>query len=72
MSSKYPVLTPDEVIRILTKAGFSFVSQKGSHMKYSNGTHTVIVPKHDTVYIGTLRNIIRQSGMTFDEFMSYR
>ncbi|MBR5969349.1 MAG: type II toxin-antitoxin system HicA family toxin [Lachnospiraceae bacterium] len=37
MPSKYPVLSPDDVTRILERAGFSFVSQKGSHMKYSDG-----------------------------------
>ena len=72
MSSKYPVLTPREVERILLKAGFSFISQKGSHKKYSDGIHTTIVPNHDVIYIGTLRKIIQQSGMSFDTFISYR
>lgn len=34
MPSKYPVLTPDEVISILEENGFVYVSQKGSHRKY--------------------------------------
>ena len=73
MPSKYPVLSPDDVTRILERAGFSFVSQKGSHMKYSDGVHTVIVPNHNkAIFIGTLQSIIKQSGMSFDEFMSHR
>lgn len=73
MPSKYPVLSPGEVIRILERAGFSFVSQRGSHMKYSDGVHTVIVPNHNKdIYIGTLQSIIRQSGMTVSAFLSHR
>ena len=37
MPSKYPVLKPSEIIRVLEKYGFKFVKQKGSHIKYSNG-----------------------------------
>lgn len=37
MGSKYPVLTPKEVIKTLEKFGFAFVSQRGSHKKYSDG-----------------------------------
>ena len=73
MPSKYPVLSPGEVIHILEHAGFSFVSQKGSHMKFSDGVHTVIVPNHNKdIFVGTLQSIIRQSGMSPDEFLSYR
>ncbi len=38
MPSKYPVLRPQVIISKLEKKGFAFVSQKGSHAKYSNGT----------------------------------
>lgn len=31
MGSKYPVLTPHQIIKVLTKLGFEKVSQKGSH-----------------------------------------
>lgn len=73
MPSKYPVLSPAEVIRILEHAGFSYVSQKGSHMKYSDGVHTVIIPNHKkNIFKGTLQSIIRQSGMSLNEFLSHR
>ena len=41
MGSKYPVLSPNEIIRVLEKSVFHFVSQKGSHKKYSNGSKKV-------------------------------
>ncbi len=52
MGSKYPILTPKEVTGALERFGFRFVSQRGSHMKYSNGTKSVIVPNHTEVARG--------------------
>ena len=58
MPSKYPVLKPQEIIRRLEKRGFEFISQKGSHAKYSNGTYSYIIPMHDEVQKGTLKSIL--------------
>ena len=69
MPSRYPVLTPREVIKSLETHGFWFVSQKGSHMKYTNGLRVVIVPNHDVVYKGTLKSILAQSGLTLEEIL---
>ena len=33
------------------------------------GTTTVPVPNHDELRIGTLRSIIRQSGLALEEFL---
>lgn len=61
-----------EVARKLRAAGFVEVSQKGSHVKFTRdtdaGVRTAIVPRHREVAIGTLRSILRQSGLTHDEF----
>jgi predicted RNA binding protein YcfA (HicA-like mRNA interferase family) len=69
MPHKYPILKPEEVIKILKKNGFSNVSQKGSHRKYSDGFHVVIVPMHDTLARGTLMSIIQQSGLSLQDFI---
>ncbi len=57
-------------IRILTRNGFGFVSQRGSHAKYRDGAgHTVIVPHpRKDVPVGTLRSMIRQSGLPKELF----
>ena len=53
-----------DVERILLKAGFIFVSQSGSHMKFSKGSRTVIVPANrKEVARGTLASIKRQSNL---------
>ena len=69
MGSKYPVLTPREIIKTLEKFGFRFVSQNGSHMKYSNGKRTTIIPNHDEVAKGTLRSILELAGVSLESFL---
>lgn len=63
------------VISILQKNfGFFFVSQKGSHVKLrkiSGGKLiTVIIPAHNELAQGTLRNILRQAEIEIDKFLS--
>ena len=70
MGSKYPILTPREVIKVLEKCGFSFVSQKGSHMKYANGDRIVIIPNHDEIAKGTLKSILSMAKIELEYFLS--
>ena len=61
-----------EVKRKLEAAGFVQVSQTGSHVKFARTTEdgliTAIVPHHREVAGGTLRSILRQAGISEDEF----
>ena len=59
-----------EIIRVLEAHGFSFVSQRGSHVKYRNAFgRTAIVPHPKReIPIGTTRSIIRQSGLRPKDF----
>ena len=61
-----------EVKRKLEAASFIETSQKGSHVKFvkdtDQGIRTAIVPQHREVSVGTLRSILRQAGLTPDEF----
>jgi predicted RNA binding protein YcfA (HicA-like mRNA interferase family) len=56
----------------LESAGFSEVSQKGSHVKFVKyaveGVYTAIVPNHREIPVGTLRSILRQAGISPEEF----
>jgi predicted RNA binding protein YcfA (HicA-like mRNA interferase family) len=53
-------------------AGFVEATRRGSHVKFvkegPDGVRTAIVPDHREVAIGTLRSILRQAGLTPDEF----
>jgi len=70
MGGKYPILRPNEIISALSKKGFAFKGQKGSHAKYSNGIRTAIIPMHSTVAKGTLRSILIQAEIELNEFLS--
>ena len=54
-----------EVLKILKQNGFEKLSQKGSHLKLTDGEKITIVPIHGTkdIPIGTLRSIEKQSGV---------
>ena len=69
MGDKYPILRPGEIIAALSRKGFVFKSQKGSHLKYTNGTRTCIIPRHDTVARGTLKSVLAQAGVELEEFL---
>jgi predicted RNA binding protein YcfA (HicA-like mRNA interferase family) len=61
-----------KVKRKLEAAGFQIVSQKGSHIKFAKetleGRRTAIVPNHKEITIGTIGSILRQAGLSVDEF----
>lgn len=63
------------VISALQRAGFTTVSQKGSHIKLyrriEDQVFTVIVPNHKEIAIGTFNSILKQAGMTKKELESW-
>jgi predicted RNA binding protein YcfA (HicA-like mRNA interferase family) len=69
-----PVLSGKDVIRALANAGFSFIRQKGSHVRMkkqmSDTTLNVTIPLHDELDRTTLRSIIRAAELTEEEFLS--
>jgi len=66
------VLSGREACDILARHGFVEVRRRGSHIvmqrKLADGTITVPVPDHPELHTGTLRAIIRQSGLPRSEF----
>lgn len=73
MSGRLPAATAREVLRALGRAGFTIARTSGSHYILahpSDPARAVTVPFHGARSLkpGTMRNIIRQTGMTIDEF----
>ena len=69
--SHLPVLSGRQVVKALRKIGYEFDHQRGSHivLRRTNPPHRrLTVPDHDEVAKGTLRAILRQVGLTVDEF----
>lgn len=65
------VVSGREVVKALEKVGYVFDRQRGSHviLRQQNAPHRrLTVPDHKEVAKGTLRAIIRQAGLTVEEF----
>lgn len=64
-----------KIIKALTRAGFSIISTKGSHVKLrgirAGKLHTVIVPKHKEVALGTFKSILKQAAIELEELSKY-
>jgi predicted RNA binding protein YcfA (HicA-like mRNA interferase family) len=69
---KLRVFSGKEVCEILQKHDFIEIRRRGSHIlmqrKSTEGTVTIPIPNHQELRIGTLRSIIRQSGISRSEF----
>jgi predicted RNA binding protein YcfA (HicA-like mRNA interferase family) len=69
---KLPPMKARAVEAILARAGFVFDRQTG-HSIWCKGERCVPVPTHPRdLKIGTLRSIIKDAGMTVDEFLGLR
>ena len=66
---KLPVLSGSDVIGALERLGFQQTRQKGSHVILQRAGVGCVVPLHKEVKTGTLAGIIRQAGVTQDEFL---
>lgn len=76
MSSGLPVATARQVLAALRRAGFIVDRTSGSHhllVHPDDATRRVTVPFHGSRSLkpGTLRNIIRQSGLSVEEFQEF-
>lgn len=66
-----PVCRPKEAIRALERAGFIFSRQKGSHKLYKKGRLQVTISYHEKdCKPKTLQHIIKQSGLTLEQFIA--
>ena len=72
MGQHLPVIPASEAVRAFTRAGYVVLPGrgKGSHtvVRHSQTGRILTIPRHDPVRRGTLRAIIRQAGMTVEEF----
>jgi predicted RNA binding protein YcfA (HicA-like mRNA interferase family) len=73
MSKELPALRAREVVRALEKAGYSRWRQRGSHLTMFREAdrRALTIPVHfsKTVPKGTLRAIIKQAGLSPEEFL---
>jgi predicted RNA binding protein YcfA (HicA-like mRNA interferase family) len=72
MSPKLPRAKPRKVIRALESLGFRLERQSGSHMIFTHpGGAVISLPFHSDRDLkpGLMRRIIRDAGVSVDEFV---
>lgn len=71
--TQLPGVTARQVLAALRRAGFVLDRSKGSHhLLIGPSGHRVVVPVHGgrDVPAGTLRSILRQAGLTVEQFQA--
>ena len=60
-----------ETVKAFQRAGWQVVGQVGSHVVMSKTgiRANLSIPQHKELSVGTLRALIRNAGMTVDEFL---
>jgi predicted RNA binding protein YcfA (HicA-like mRNA interferase family) len=64
---KIPGINHLEAVSALEKASFRIVRQ-GKHIVMSNGVRIITIPRHNPVNAITMGGIVRDAGLTVEEF----
>lgn len=70
---KLPVVSGREAVKAFQKIGYQFDHQRGSHIilrQPNSPQRRLTIPDHKTLAKGTLRSLIRESGLTVEEFIN--
>jgi predicted RNA binding protein YcfA (HicA-like mRNA interferase family) len=64
---RLPGINHSRAIRALERAGFAIERQSG-HVVMSNGQREVIVPRNNPINAYTMFDIVKDAGLTVDQF----
>ena len=65
-----PVISGDDFVKTISKIGYRWEHTEGSHMiLYHPWKGRLSVPRHRELGRGLLRALIRDAGLTHDEFL---
>jgi predicted RNA binding protein YcfA (HicA-like mRNA interferase family) len=56
-----------QAVKALEKAEF-YIARQGKHIVMTNGTRIVTIPRHNPVNAFTMGGIVRDAGLTIEEF----
>ena len=66
---KLPIISGMTAIKIFEKMGFKKVRQRGSHVVLRKDNKGCVIPLHKELAIGTLKGILRQAGVSVEDFL---
>ena len=76
MSPALPVVSGADAIRAFARIGYEVSRQKGSHVRLihpdKRSRAPLTVPLHKELDIGLLRALIREAGLSVDEFLALK
>jgi len=64
---KLPGVSHQAAIRALEKAGFRVLRQ-GKHVVMTDGTRILTVPRANPIHAYTMAGIVRDAGLTIEQF----
>ena len=64
---RIPGVNHQDAVRALQKAGFR-VDRQGKHIVMTDGVRIITIPRHNPVNAFTMGGIVRDAGLTEDEF----
>jgi len=64
---RIPGVNHQDAVRALQKAGFGIVRQ-GKHIVMTDSVRIVTIPRHNPVNAFTMGGIVRDAGLTEEEF----
>ena len=67
---KLPRISGAEAVRALQRLGFEVARQRGSHIVMRRGSSGCVVPNHREIKTGTLAGVLRQAGVSVEEFIA--
>jgi predicted RNA binding protein YcfA (HicA-like mRNA interferase family) len=66
---KLPIVSGADAVRALERLGFVNTRRRGSHIVMRRGSSGCVVPNHRELKIGTLAGLLKQAGVSTDEFI---
>ena len=60
-------ISSERIVKALSKAGFRVI-REGKHIGMSDGSRHLTIPRHKRINPYTLKTIIKDSGLTEEEF----
>ncbi len=65
--ARLPGVNHLKAVKALEKAGFS-IARQGKHIVMTNGERIITIPRHDPVNAFTMGGIVRDAGLTEEQF----
>ena len=67
---KIPGVNHQDAVRALEKAGFR-VARQGRHVVMTDGSRILTVPRHNPVNAYTMGGIVRDAGLSVQQFREF-